>query len=250
MPTALVTGATAGLGLEFVRQLATRGHSLVLVARTETRLREVAAEFAADGVATEVLVADLARRDDVDRVAARASSVDVLVNNAGFGLRERFLDNDLAAEEEMFEVLCRSVLVLCHAAGRGMKERGGGRIINVSSVAGWLPTGSYSAAKAWVTTFSEALAGELAPSGVSVTALCPGPVRTEFHERAGIPADAVPNRAWLDARQVVRTCLRDAERGKVLSIPGLYKGVVVAARLAPRRLLGRGGTAVARARKA
>lgn len=250
MPTALVTGATAGLGLEFVRQLATRGHSLVLVARTETRLREVAAEFAADGVATEVLVADLARRDDVDRVAARASSVDVLVNNAGFGLRERFLDNDLTAEEEMFEVLCRSVLVLCHAAGRGMKERGGGRIINVSSVAGWLPTGSYSAAKAWVTTFSEALAGELAPSGVSVTALCPGPVRTEFHERAGIPADAVPSRAWLDARQVVRTCLRDAERGKVLSIPGLYKGVVVAARFAPRRLLGRGGTAVARARKA
>lgn len=244
----MITGATSGIGLEFARQLSIRGNALVLVARNETRLREVAAEFA--GTA-EVLVADLADRADVERVAERARTVDTVVNSAGFGLRQRFLDNDLAVEEEMFEVMCRAVLVICHAAGRAMKERGRGQIINVSSVAGWLATGTYSAAKSWVTVFSESLSGEFAASGVTVTALCPGPVRTEFHQRAGIEAGAIPPRAWLDVRQVVRTCLRDAGNGKVVSVPGLlYKGVVLAARLAPRRLLRRGGTAVAKARGA
>ncbi|MGI5162229.1 SDR family NAD(P)-dependent oxidoreductase [Microbispora sp. CA-102843] len=251
MPTALVTGATAGLGLEFARQLAARGDAVVLVARTETRLREVAAELeSAHGVTTEVLVADLADRADVDRVTERARTVDTVVNNAGFGLRQRFLDNDLAVEEEMFEVLCRAVLAICHAAGRAMKERGGGKIINVSSVAGWLASGTYSAAKSWVTVFSESLAGELAPAGVTVTALCPGLVRTEFHRRAGIGTATIPAPAWLDARHVVRTCLRDADKGKVISVPGLlYKGIVLAARLAPRRLLRQSGTAVAGARR-
>jgi short-subunit dehydrogenase len=251
MPIALVTGATAGLGLEFARQLAARGDAVVLVARTETRLREVAAELeSAHGIMTEVLVADLADRADVDRVTERARTVDTVVNNAGFGLRQRFLDNDLAVEEEMFEVLCRAVLVICHAAGRAMKERGRGQIINVSSVAGWLASGSYSAAKSWVTVFSESLSGELAPSGVTVTAVCPGFVRTEFHQRAGIGTEAIPAPVWLDARRVVRTCLRDAEKGKVISVPGLlYKGIVLAARLAPRRLLQKSGTAVARARR-
>jgi len=250
MPTALVTGATAGIGLEFARQLAARGDAVVLVARTETRLRAVAAEFeAAHGVAPEVLVADLADRADVDRVAERARTVDTVVNNAGFGMRQRFLDNDLAAEEEMFDVLCRAVLVICHAAGRAMKERGRGQIINVSSVAGWLASGTYSAAKSWVTVFSESLAGELAPSGVTVTALCPGFVRTEFHQRAGIGTGTIPGPVWLDARRVVRTCLRDAGRRKVISVPSpLYKGIVIAARLAPRRLLRQSGAAIARTR--
>ncbi|MFI6096332.1 SDR family NAD(P)-dependent oxidoreductase [Lentzea sp. NPDC051213] len=252
MPTALVTGATAGLGLEFACQLAARGDAVVLVARTETRLREVAAELeAAYGVTAEVLVADLADRADVERVAARARTVDTLVNNAGFGLRQSFLDNDLAAEEEMFEVMCRAVLALCHAAGRGMKERGTGQIINVSSVAGWLASGTYSAAKSWVTVFSESLSGEFAASGVSVTALCPGFVRTEFHQRAGIGTGAIPARAWLDARRVVRTCLRDAAKGKVLSVPGpMYKAIVLALRLVPRRFLRQSGSAVAKARRA
>ncbi|PPK64811.1 SDR family oxidoreductase [Actinokineospora auranticolor] len=251
MPTALVTGATAGLGLEFARQLAARGEAVVLVARTEARLREVAAELAAAyGVATEVLVADLADRADVDRVAERARTVDTVVNNAGFGLRQRFLDNDIAAEEELFQVLCRSVLAICHAAGQGMRERGRGRIINVSSVAGWLTSGTYSAAKSWVTVFSESLSGECAPSGVTVTALCPGFIRTEFHQRAGIGTGSIPDRAWLDARRVVRTCLRDAGKGKVISVPGtLYKAIVLAARLAPRQLVRRSGTGVAKARR-
>jgi hypothetical protein len=250
--TALITGATSGLGLEFARQLAARGDAVVLVARTETRLREVAAELeAAHGVTAEILVADLADRADVDRVAERARTVDTVVNNAGFGMRQPFLDNDIAVEEEMFDVLCRAVLVICHAAGQAMKERGRGQIINVSSVAGWLASGTYSAAKSWVTVFSESLAGELSHSGVTVTALCPGFVRTEFHQRAGIGTGSIPGRAWLDAERVVRTCLRDAGRRKVISVPGaLYKGVVIAARLAPRRLLRRSGSAVAQARLA
>lgn len=251
MPTALVTGATAGLGVEFARQLAARGDAVVLVARTETRLHAVAAELeAAHGITTEVLVADLADRADVDRVAERARTADTVVNNAGFGLRQRFLDSELAAEEQMFDVMCRAVLIICHAAGRGMKERGGGRIVNVSSVAGWLTSGTYSAAKSWVTVFSESLSGEFAAFGVTVTALCPGPVRTEFHQRAGIGTAAIPARAWLDARRVVRTCLRDSEKGKVISVPGpMYKGIVLAARLAPRRVLRKSGNAVARARR-
>ncbi|SES28385.1 hypothetical protein SAMN05216188_13048 [Lentzea xinjiangensis] len=252
MPTAVITGATSGIGLEFAHQLAARGNAVVLVARTGSRLRKLATEIeAAHGVKTEVLVADLADRTDVDRVADAARTADTVVNSAGFGLRQRFLDNDLAVEEEMFEVMCRAVLAVCHAAGRGMRDRGGGRIINVSSVAGWLASGTYSAAKSWVTVFSESLSGEFAASGVSVTALCPGPVRTEFHERAGIPAGEIPARAWLGAARVVRTCLRDTDRGKVLSVPGpLYKGIVLAARWMPRRLLRRGGTAVAKARRA
>lgn len=251
MPTALVTGATSGIGLEFARQLAARGDAVVLVARTEARLRAVAAELeATHRVPTEVLVADLADRSDVDRVADRARTVDLVVNNAGFGMRERFLDNDIAVEEEMFDVLCRAVLVICHAAGQAMKERGGGHIINVSSVAGWLASGTYSADKAWVTVFSESLSGELAASGVGITAVCPGSVRTEFHGRAGIETAAIPGRAWLDAPTVVRTALRDADRRKVLSVPGtLYKGVVLAARLAPRALLRRSSASVARARQ-
>lgn len=250
MPTALVTGATSGIGLEFSRQLAASGHAIVLVARNEDRLRAVAAELgAAHGVRTEVLVADLAGRADVDRVAERARTVDTVVNNAGYGMRQRFLDNDLAVEEEMFDVLCRAVLVICHAAGRSMKERGRGRIVNVSSVAGWLASGTYSAAKSWVTVFSESLAGELAPSGVTVTALCPGFVRTEFHKRAAIRTEAIPGPMWLDARRVVRDCLTDSDERKVISVPGpLYKGIVLVARLAPRRLIQRSGRAVAGAR--
>jgi len=247
-PTALVTGATSGIGLEFARQLAARGNAVVLVARSESRLQEVAAELeAVHDVRTEVLVADLADWADADRVAERARTVDTVVNSAGFGTRQRFLDNDL--EEEMFDVLCRAILVICHAAGRAMKERGRGQIINVSSVAGWLASGTYSAAKSWVTVFSESLAGELVPSGVTVTALCPGFVRTEFHQRAGIGTGAIPGHAWLDARRVVRTCLGDASRRKVISVPGpLYKGVVIAARLAPRRLVRWCGRTVAQGR--
>lgn len=243
MTVALVTGATAGIGREFARQLAARGHDLVLVARDVERLERTRAELAtAYGVAVEVVPADLADRQALQRVADRVADpgrpIEVLVNNAGFGLRSGFLENDVAEEERTLDVLCRAVLVLSHAAGRSMRERGSGTIVNVSSVAGWLASGSYAAAKSWVTVFSESLSGSLAGSGVRVTVLCPGFTRTEFHDRAGISAGGFPGFMWLDAPRLVSDCLADVDKGKVVSTPGaVYKAVRVLTRVAPRRLL-------------
>ena len=247
MTTALVTGATAGIGREFALQLAARGDDLVLVARDVDRLEALAAELRATrGVEVEVLPADLSDRAATARVAERLAEadrpIDLLVNNAGFGMKKSFLAAELAEEEAMFDVLCRAVLVLSHAAGRAMKARGQGQIINVSSVAGWIASGTYSAAKSWVTVFSEGLAGELAGSGVTVTALCPGFTRTEFHARAKIRDDAFPGFMWLDASRLVRECLEDADKGRGISVPSvLYKGLHLATKIAPRRLLRSGG---------
>lgn len=247
MTTALVTGATAGIGREFAVQLAARGNDLVLVARDVERLEELAAELRRTrGVHVEILPADLSDREATARVAQRLADrerpVDVLVNNAGFGMKQSFLVNDLADEEGMFDVLCRAVLVLSHAAGRAMKERGRGQIINVSSVAGWIASGTYSAAKSWVTVFTEGLAGELAGSGVTATALCPGFVRTEFHARAQIRDDAFPDALWLEAPMLVRECLDDAAAGRVISVPSLtYKALSLALKVVPRALVRSGG---------
>ena len=245
MPTALVTGATAGIGLAFARALAARGTDLVLVARDVERLEAVAAQLrAARGVAVEVLPADLADRAQTQRVADRAGSrdapVDVLVSNAGFGPALRFLAADVADEERALDVMVRAVLVVTRAAAGAMVERGRGTVITVSSVAGFAPLGTYAAAKAWATTFTESLAGELRGTGVTATALCPGYVRTEFHERAGIAVGRRRGPAWLDADAVVATALRDADRGVVVSVPSaLYRAAVTAMRLVPRRVLQR-----------
>jgi short-subunit dehydrogenase len=243
MTTALVTGATSGIGLEFARQLGARGHDLVLVANEADRLERTRAELSElYGVKAEALFADLSVRADLERVADRARGVDVLVNNAGFGLQKWFLDNERPAEEALLDVLCRAVLVVSHAAGVVMRERGSGKIINVASAAGWVAGGTYSAAKSWVIAFSESLAAETAGTGVTVTVVCPGFVRTEFHERARISLDKLPDRMWLDAPRVVRDCLADADRGKVISVPGpIYKGLVVLAQVVPRRLVRSGG---------
>jgi short-subunit dehydrogenase len=241
MPTALVTGATAGIGNAFARALAGRGHDLVLVARDATRLADVATGLRqAHHVEVEVLAADLAVRAELDRVAARLGEedrpVDVLVNNAGLGVRQRFVGGDLALEERVLDVLARAVLVLTHAAAPGMVERGRGTVITVSSVASFLPSGTYSAAKAWATTFTLSLAGELAGTGVRAVALCPGYVHTEFHGRAGLRMAGLPGLAWLDADRLVADCLEDVARGRTLSVPSLrYKAVVVASRHLPLR---------------
>jgi uncharacterized protein len=243
MGTALITGGTAGIGNAFARRLAQEGSDLVLVARDAERLETVASEIrSASSVAVEVLPADLSRRDDVQRVAERlgqdAAPVDVLVNNAGFGMKESFLRGDLADQELMLDVLCRAVLVTSHAAGRAMTARGRGTIINVSSVAGFSTMGTYAAAKAWVTVFTEVLAGELRGTGVSATALCPGFVRTEFHDRAQLNMSALPSSLWLDADTLVEQCLADVRRGRVISVPSVqYKAVTFAARHAPRPLM-------------
>ncbi len=224
MPTALITGATAGIGAAFARALAARGDDLVLVARNTDRLTETAARLGEEhGVGVETIRADLSVRDDVLAVAARLEDtehpVDLLVNNAGFGVHHKLLDRDVAAHEHAMDVMCRAVLILGGAAGRAMRARGHGRIINVASLAAWLTTGNYSPIKAWVKVYSESLANELHGSGVTVTALCPGWVRTEFHERAGIKTSSIPEWVWVDADTCVAEALADAEKGRVLSVP-------------------------------
>jgi short-subunit dehydrogenase len=239
MVVALVTGGTSGIGATFARILATRGYDLVLVARDVRRLQDMAAELGAMGRSVEVLPADLANRDDVARVAARledpARPIDLLVNNAGFGIHSRILDVDTSEHDRGFEVMCRAVLVLSGAAARGMLPRGAGRILNVSSTAGFITTGTYSAIKAWVTNFSESLSVELKGTGITVTALCPGWVHTDFHERAGIRSSSIPNALWVDAEPLVRAALRDVDRGKVISIPTIrYKVLIWLARHFPK----------------
>ncbi|WP_338748853.1 SDR family NAD(P)-dependent oxidoreductase [Janibacter alittae] len=241
--TALVTGASAGIGREFAEQLAAKGDALVLVARDGARLESVAAGLRArHGVAVEVLPADLSDRDALEQVARRlrdpSRPVDLLVNNAGYSLGTPFVDSDVRAEEQLLDVLVRAVLVLSHAASTAMVARGHGRIINVSSIAGLLASGTYAAAKSYVTTFSESLAGQLTGTGVTVTALLPGYVRTEFHERAGIDKGERAGPFWLDASGVVRDALTDAQAGRAISVPSAqYKAIVGIVRHIPRVLL-------------
>lgn len=243
--TALVTGPTAGIGWEFADQLAARGYALVLVARDAARLEEVAGELREKyRVEVEVLPADLADRDQLRRVEERLAEVDrpvdLLVNNAGFGLKHRFGDNDVEAEQAMLDVLVAAVLRLSHAALGAMSARGTGGIINVSSVAAFLPRGTYSAAKAWVNSFSDWAHHEYADRGVRVMVLCPGFTRTEFHSRMDVSRESAPSRLWLDAERLVREALADFEKGKVYSVPSRrYKAIVGASRIVPSSLLQR-----------
>lgn len=243
--TALITGATAGIGHEFAVQLAERGHDLVLVARNEARLHEVAQRLrAAHHVEVEVLAADLLDRAQLTRVAERVADssrpVELLVNNAGFGLKHRFLDNDIETEQQMLDILVTAVLRLSHAALGSMVERGSGAIINVSSVASFLPRGTYSAAKAWVNSFTEWAHHEYAGKGVRIMALCPGFVKTEFHQRMQVSRDSAPRFLWLEAEPLVRDALRDLDRGRAYSVPTKrYKAIVTTTRMVPRSLLQR-----------
>lgn len=242
MTTAVITGPTAGIGAEFARQLAAQGHDLVLVARDRARLEESAEALrAAYGIAVEVLAADLGDRAQLQRVADRVADpvrpVEILVNNAGFGLKGGFLTNELVQEEELFDVLCRAVLVLSHTAARAMQERGSGRILNVSSVAGFIAGSSYSAAKSYVTVLTEALSVALDGTGVTATALCPGFVRTEFHERAQMRMTHLPALAWVPVEKLVREALADSAKGKVISVPGRqYQVATTILKFAPRAL--------------
>ena len=239
--TALVTGATAGIGHEFATQLAARGQDLVLVARDTARLEAVASDLRTTyGVQVEAIAADLVDRDQLARVEARLADrdrpVDLLVNNAGFGLKKRFLDNDVEAEQAMLDVLVTAVMRLTHAALGPMTERGRGGIINVSSVAAFLPRGTYAAAKAWVNSFSEWAAHEYRSQGVTVMALCPGFTKTEFHERMDVRRGS--GLLWLDVEFLVRRALEDFDKGRVYSIPSAqYKTIVRLSRLIPNRAL-------------
>jgi short-subunit dehydrogenase len=238
--TALITGGTSGIGAEFARQLAARGDDLVLVARDPDRLAEMATQLKEQhGVAVETISADLGVRDEVMTVAERLVSaerpIDLLVNSAGFRVPHQLAVEDTSAHEYGIDLMIRAVLILSAAAGRTMRTRGRGAIVNVSSTAGFVTMDNYSAIKAWVTTYSEGLAGELAPHGVTVTALCPGYVRTEFHQRASIRTGSIPGPMWVDLDELVAEALQDVAKGKIISIPTRrFKVMIFAARHFPR----------------
>ncbi|MEU2022799.1 SDR family oxidoreductase [Streptomyces sp. NPDC016469] len=244
MTTALITGATAGIGAAFARRLAADGYDLVLVARDAERLREQATELHdRHGIEAEVLRADLSDDKGIRAVEERLGNarhpVDLLVNNAGFGNKGRYLEVPMADELTMLKVHCEAVLRLTSAAAAPMRERGRGGIVNVASVAAFVPRGTYGASKAWVVQFSQGAAKDLAGSGVRLMALCPGFVRTEFHQRAGMGTGNIPGWMWLDADKLVSAALTDLARGKSVSIPDpRYKVLMGAVKLVPRGLLG------------
>jgi uncharacterized protein len=243
-PVALVTGPTAGIGAAFADQLARSGHDLVLVARDRSRLDALAERLRTEyGVDAEVLVADLADRRQLAQVEARVADpdrpVDLLVNNAGFGHKRPFLANTVDEEQEMLDVLVTAVLRLTHAALGAMVSRGSGAVVNVSSVAGFLPRGTYSAAKAYVNSLSQWADLTYRRQGVRVMALCPGFTRTEFHERMAVSRRSVPWWMWLDADRVVSEALADLERGRRISVPAKrYKVLTALARATPTQVLG------------
>jgi len=242
MTTALITGGTAGIGHAFAEKFATLGYDLVLVARDRERLEDSAIRLRRQsGGAVETLSADLAtvegraaveqRLEDADR------PVDILVNNAGFALGTSFRRTAIEDEERLLDVHVRAVLRLTHAALPGMVERGKGSVINVASVAAFVPRGTYSAAKAWVVAFSESVAAELVGTDVRCMALCPGFAHTEFHERANINEGEIPKWMWLNASDVVDAAIDDLRRGLTVSVPSArYKVLVGASKLVPRRL--------------
>lgn len=246
--TALVTGASSGIGAAFARRLAADGYDLIVVARDAARLASLAEQLsAAHGVTVEVLPADLASEAGRESVAGRlqdpARPVELLVNNAGLSLNTSFLRSNAAKESELLSLNVHAVMRLTLAALPPMVERGHGAVINVSSVSSFgtpMPGSTYSASKAWVTNFSVSVALSVARLGVRVMALCPGYVRTGAHERAGIDMSKTPDWMWLDADAVVAEALRDLRRGKVVSIPDWrYKVAAFALRHLPRALVQR-----------
>ncbi len=242
---ALVTGATAGIGESFTRLLATKGFNLVLVARDEARLHERAAglkeKFGAQSV---VIVADLATEVGCAKVEdyIRANEIEVLINNAGFGINKAFTRSDLAKEEEVLKVLVRTPMRLMHVALPGMKERNSGVVINVSSIASFIAGGAYSASKAYLTVLSESLSTELSTTNIKVCALCPGFTRTEFHQRGRMKMAGLPNFMWLNSDFLVAKAWKDAISDKPVSVPGWqYKTLVGIISLAPRSIVRRLG---------
>ena len=253
MPTALVTGATSGIGHAFARALARSGHRLVLVARDGDRLEQRRVELGSLGAPdVDVIVADLSDRGQRQRVVDRledpgAAPVDLLINNAGGTLGVEFLQASEADLIKQVELNAVAVMSLTHAALPGMIARGHGGIINVASTAGLVPGrgSTYGATKAFVISMSEALSTSLRGSGVRVQALCPGFVRTEFHQRANIDMSRTPGWAYVDEDKLVAASLSDLRANRPLSIPGaLYKTIYVLTKVAPRSVVRRAASKV------
>ncbi|QAY60791.1 SDR family NAD(P)-dependent oxidoreductase [Microbacterium protaetiae] len=244
MVTALVTGASSGLGAQYARELAARGADIVLVGRNRAALESVATQVRERGREAQVLVADLLDPVALAAVASRVADaqhpIEILVNNAGIGMSLAFERNDVEAEVAHLRLHDEVPLRLMHAALPAMLERGHGRILNVASIAAFLPRSTYGAVKQWLVSFSRWANVRYAPRGVTVTAVCPGFVHTNFHERLGLPPgqEGIPGWMWLDASTVVRQSLRDLARGRAVSVPSLrYKLVRRVLPLLPDRLL-------------
>lgn len=246
-PLAMVTGASSGIGSVFARALAARGYDLALVARREDRLRQLADELGDRfHVQCTLLKADLTREVELHRVEAflaSAANLQLLVNNAGFGSRGRFYEATVESQDVMHRLHVLATMRLTHAALRNLTARDQGAIINVASVAAYVPrpgTTSYYATKAWMTCFTEGLYLELKNAGshVRMQALCPGFTLTEFHDVLGIDRSFIAKAWWMPAEEVVQASLQGLEKDKLFVVPGLrYKLVVSLMRLLPRGLL-------------
>ncbi len=239
----LITGASAGLGVDFARQLSAKGHRLVLVARRKDRLDALAAELGnARAVALDLGEVGAAGRLMAD-IAAHGERVDLLVNNAGFGLAGKFADLDGKRQRAMIDLNCGALTELAHAVLLGMIKRKSGAILNVASTAAFQPgpgMAVYFATKAFVLSFSEALHEEVRRHGVTVTALCPGPTATEFGEVAGWGGHKVVDAMTAASPDVVRAGLAALEKGRTVAIPGLInKAGAQGHRFLPRALLRR-----------
>ena len=239
---ALVTGATSGIGESFTRLLASNKYNLVLVARDLPRLQERATALEAKyGIKTQVIQADLATDEGCLRVEKYIleNQVGVLINNAGFGTNKAFTMSTLEVEQQLLDVLVRTPMRLMHVALPIMKARDNGIIINVSSVAGYIAGGTYSASKSYLTVLTESLHTELAATNVKVSALCPGFTRTEFHQRGKMSMKGLPEFLWLNSDRLVEQSWRDAIKGKAVSVPGWqYKLLVfIVQTLVPRSIV-------------
>ncbi len=238
---ALVTGATAGIGESFTRLLAAHNYNVVLVARDLTRLDERALALQTKfGVETIVLQADLSTEQGCALIENYIADheISVLVNNAGFGINKAFTVSSLDDEQNLLDVLVRTPMRLMHVALPGMKARNKGIIINVSSVAGFIAGGTYSASKSYLTVLSESLNTELAQTNVSISALCPGFTRTEFHQRGRMSMKGLPSFMWLNADELVTKAWSDALKGKAISIPSWkYQILTFVMRYAPRSMV-------------
>ena len=238
---ALVTGASSGIGESFTRLLAAKGYNVVLVARDLPRLQERAKGLEERfNISTDVIQADLATDHGSLQVENYISShqIDVLINNAGFGVNKRFTRSALVDEQQALDVLVRTPVRLMHVALPLMIQRNKGVVINVSSVAGFIAGGSYSAAKSYLTVLSESLNTELSGTQVKMSALCPGFTRTEFHQRAKMSVKALPNFVWLNSDHLVKKAWRDALKGRAISVPGWqYKALRFIITVIPRSLV-------------
>lgn len=256
MATALITGASSGLGEEFARQLAREKYDLVLTARREDRLRSAAAQARELGAArVEVIASDLGRpgaaQELHQEIGRRGIEIDYLVNNAGFGTHGLFHELPLDRELEQIDLNASALVALTRLFLPGMIRRGRGTVINVASTAAFQPVpymATYAATKAFVLNFSEALAHELRATGVTVTALCPGPTRTGFQAVAGVNEAAFPSFAFMEAGTVVAQAIASAKRGKPVRINGILNQLMAqSTRLAPRALVARIAGAMFRA---